>query len=103
MKQHFKMKLTINEQKVLDYLLAHTRIESRPNRVYYSPTEIGRIVGGHTDSGRIRHSSWACPILKSLVSKGLVVKGMSMQGTKGHYAAKKVNIEKLIDELKDEG
>lgn len=65
-------KLTTNEQAVLDFLIK--------NKGWHSPTEIGGIVGGKTYSGRIRHSSWACPILKRLVAEGLVIKDNAVKG-----------------------
>jgi len=64
-------KLTKNQCAVFEYL------RERPN-VKTSPTEIGNIVGGGRlmkGSGNtliLRHSSWASPICKALVAKGLI-------------------------------
>lgn len=52
--------MTKNEQAVYDYLKS-------ANGKFISPTTIGHDVGGGD-----RHSSWASPICKRLVSKGLV-------------------------------
>lgn len=62
------MKLTYNEQNVLDYL------KQWPND-FISPTQIGHNVGGQVlgyYGWQYRHSSWASPICKRLVKKGLV-------------------------------
>ena len=62
--------MTENERKVLEYL-------KQPARGYTSPTEIGREVGGVG-----RHSAWASPICKRLVSRGL-----AKRNERGWYAA----------------
>ena len=62
--------MTENERKVLEYL-------KQPARGYTSPTKIGREVGGGG-----RHSAWASPICKRLVSKGLATRN-----ERGWYAA----------------
>ena len=54
-------RLTENETQVLAYLQGKDD--------FTSPTVIGKDVGG----GR-RHSSWASPICKRLVSRGLLVR-----------------------------
>jgi hypothetical protein len=54
-----KMKLTKNEEEVLQFL-------KNANGLWKSPTEIGNVVGG----GK-RHSAWASPICKKLVEKEL--------------------------------
>lgn len=77
------MNLSTNEQNVLNYL------RQWPND-FISPTQIGRIVGGQYAArdlrNRIRfvyrHSSWASPICKRLVKKGLV-----MRSEQGWYKA----------------
>lgn len=58
------MELSTNEQNVLDYL------KRWPND-FISPTQIGHVVGGR-GKWAYRHSSWASPICKRLVKKGLV-------------------------------
>ena len=65
------MKLTNNEQWVLDYL---------KGKDYVSPTEIGY---AHTHASGItgeHHSAWASPICLRLVKKGLL-----LRNEKGHY------------------
>lgn len=69
------MKLTENEEAVLKYL--------RSVLVCVSPTEIGRAVGGYTKGKFLRGSSWASPICKRLVEKGLLERS-----PKGWYRAK---------------
>lgn len=68
------MNLSTNEQNVLSYL------KQWPND-FISPTQIGRVVGGKV-RGIYRHSSWASPICKRLVKKGLV-----MRSEQGWYKA----------------
>ena len=66
------MRITIlsdNEQRVINYLADD--MEGK----FVSPTQIGHIVGGKRNSGdSYRHSSWASPICKRLVSKGLLTR-----------------------------
>lgn len=66
--------LTANQRKVLAYL--------REVNCWASPTEIGNIVGGRS-TGRLRllrHSAWASPICKRLVTLELVERN-----EQGHY------------------
>lgn len=56
--------LSPNEERVMRYL------EGMED--FVSPTEIGAGAGGRTTTGNIRHSAWASPICKRLVSKGLL-------------------------------
>lgn len=66
------MKLTKNEQWILDYL---------KGKDYVSPTVIGKSHASVTGSaGFTHHSSWASPICLRLVKKGLLVRN-----EKGHY------------------
>ena len=67
------MELTENEKKVLSYLNNNRGKGIRP-------TEIGREVGGYNSKGTLRHSAWACPILKRLIHKGLVNPVISRMG-----------------------
>ena len=77
------MKLGKSEEAVLDYL--------KKQEGYVSPTSIGRVVGGYTSRGLPRHSSWASPICKRLVNRGLVQrneKGWYQYINKNRYALK---------------
>ena len=68
------MKLTNNEQGVLEYLRG---------KEWVSPTQIGHEVGGRIEShygSRLRHSSWASPICLRLTNTGLL-----QRNDKGHY------------------
>ena len=58
------MRLTKNQENILGYL--------KDCKDYVSPTEIGNNVGSRNSRGILRHSSWASPILKSLLKKGLI-------------------------------
>lgn len=68
------MGLTENQENILRYL--------KERKGYVSPTEIGHDVGGMNRRGILRHSSWASPICKSLLNKGLVERN-----DKGWYRA----------------
>ena len=69
------MKLTNNEQWVLDYL---------KGKDYVSPTEIGKIhalaVGSYSFT---HHSAWASPICLRLVKKGLLLRNEKGQTSGG--------------------
>lgn len=69
------MDLTENEEKIIKYLTG--------KRFFTSPTVIGRMVGGRSKRGFIRHSAWASPICKCLVEKGLLERN-----EKGWYKVK---------------
>ena len=69
------MRLTENQDKVLEFL-KHQKNE------FISPTDIGYYVGRMNSAGIWRDSSWASPICKSLVKKGLVERN-----DKGYYKA----------------
>ena len=56
--------LSNNETKVMKYL------EGMDD--FVSPTEIGNSAGGRNRAGQLRHSSWASPVCKRLVLKGLL-------------------------------
>ena len=62
---------------ILKYLMV-----KHPN--YVSPSEIGVEVGGVTKSGIKRHSAWASPKMKKLVSWGFVERSSN-----GHYKVSK--------------
>ena len=55
-----------SETVVLEYL--------KNKKVYVSPTEIGKVVGGYNVRGILRNRSWASPICQRLVSRGLVLR-----------------------------
>ncbi len=67
------MKLTHNQQKILNLLTANKGI-------FVSPTDIGREAGGMNSRGFWRHSSWASPICKRLVERELIERNKE-----GHY------------------
>lgn len=66
--------MTKNEQWILEYL--------RENQGFNTPTAIGwaHAAAHPAVSSCCHHSSWASPILKRLVAKGLVERN-----SKGHY------------------
>lgn len=66
---------SLKELDVLNYL--------QKNSSWVSPSEIAREIGGYSIHGKRRNSSWASPICKQLVEKGLVERN-----DKGHYKAK---------------
>ena len=74
------MELTLNQEKVLIFLKEHKK--RFPNAPFVSPTEIGNLVGGINRNGIMRHSSWASPICKQLVSLGL-----AERNDYGHYSS----------------
>lgn len=70
------MKMSKNEQWVLAYLGEHPG--------YHSPSSIGVSHGAEAGSNSFaHHSSWASPVCKRLVEKGLVERN-----EKGHYRIK---------------
>ena len=77
------MKLTKNQYNILKYLY-----DNRKSKL--TPTNIGHKVGGYNGRGTLRHSAWACPILKSLINKGLV-----KMYSKGLYKINELGILKI--------
>lgn len=65
------MKLTNNEQWILDYLKGKDYVS--PTKIGYAHTHASGITGEH-------HSAWASPICLRLVKKGLL-----LRKEKGHY------------------
>ena len=70
------MKLTLNQEAVIAYL------RSKPD-LWVSPTEIGNYVGGLSSGGLPRHSAWASPICKKLVTLNL-----AERNERGFYKAR---------------
>ena len=69
------MKLTTNQSNVLIFLKSKCILG---NYLFVSPIDIGYIAGGYW-----RDSSWASPICKALVKKGLIERSNI-----GHYRFK---------------
>lgn len=71
------MVIAKNEQWILEYL--------RENPGFQSPTTIGRAHAALVNGGPTHHSSWASPVLKRMVKKGLV-----QRNSKGQYQIKQM-------------
>ncbi|MEK7484855.1 MAG: hypothetical protein AABZ60_11050 [Planctomycetota bacterium] len=74
-KEKLNQLFSFKELDVLNYL--------QKNSSWVSPTEIAYEIGGYSTRGKRRNSSWASPICKQLVEKGLVDRNEH-----GHYKAK---------------